>query len=455
MKIKILVTDDDASHRSSVSSLLSRWGYETVEAATGKEALAQFQTNQPDIILLDARMPVMGGFGALAELRKMDKTVPIIMMTAYSEVEEAVSAMRMGAWDYLTKPLNFDKLKISLANAAAGRKPVDEPQDSEKNFISSSPAMRELWQMIQTVAPSEATILISGESGTGKELVAVSTHAASHRRNGPFLAINCGAFTETLLASELFGHVKGAFTGASQNHAGIFQQAKGGTIFLDEVGEMPLSMQVKLLRVIQEREVLPVGGKNPIPLDCRIIAATNRDLGSEVEKGNFRADLYYRLNVVNLLVPPLRERPEDIVELSRHFAFEFAKRNCKNFSGISDQALKALASYEWPGNVRELQNVIERAIILMPAEHIDLRELPDRVKTNCASANNPVLQENNNAQLRTDAMPTLEEVKKRVIRETLERCGNNKTEAARILGITRKTLHAKLNKYALEEKQTE
>jgi len=327
-------------------------------------------------------------------------------------------------------------------------------EQSQRPFplLGASPAMLELERMLVTVAPSEATLLITGESGTGKELAARAAHQFSRRAGGPFVAINCGAFTESLLASELFGYEKGAFTGADKKHDGLFRQACGGTIFLDEVGEMPLSMQVRLLRVIQEREVLRVGGTKPEPIDCRVIAATNRDLAVEVEKGTFREDLYYRLNVVSIAMPPLRERIGDVPILAEHFASRFAKMNGKRFLGISADAVAMLNKWKWPGNVRELENAMERAIILMPGEYIGERELPERMQAARGTAfTKAAFQRFENQRCDVSKQwPTLEAVEKQVILETLKRLDNNKTEAAKALGITRKTLYAKLNKYREE-----
>lgn len=454
------MADDDSRHRSMLCTLLHDWGYGTCEAADGQEAVENSR-EASDIVLLDVRMPRKDGLAALPEIKKMRPEMPIILMTAYSDITAAVEAMRNGAWDYLTKPLDFAKLQITLGNAAKKvcgmRENIQYDTDIEQSqrpfpLLGASPAMLKLERMLVTVAPSEATLLITGESGTGKELAARAAHQFSRRAGGPFVAINCGAFTESLLASELFGYEKGAFTGADKKHDGLFRQACGGTIFLDEVGEMPLSMQVRLLRVIQEREVLRVGGTKPEPIDCRVIAATNRDLAVEVEKGTFREDLYYRLNVVSIAMPPLRERIGDVPILAEHFASRFAKMNDKRFLGISADAVAILNKWKWPGNVRELENAMERAIILMPGEYIGERELPERMQAARGTASPKAafqLFENQRCDV-SKQWPTLEAVEKQVILETLKRLDNNKTEAAKALGITRKTLYAKLNKYREE-----
>lgn len=453
-KPKVLIADDDSRHRDMLRTILNDWGYDSLEAADGIEALEQAEKGA-DMVLLDVRMPRMDGLAALPELKRRCPRLPVILMTAFSDISAAVEAMRDGAWDYLTKPLDFAKLQATLANAAEKAGLASERPDNKSApasgfpLLGNSAAMRELEKMLLTVAPSEATLLITGESGTGKELAARAAHNASRRAGGPFVAINCGAFTESLLASELFGHEKGSFTGADKRHDGLFRQASGGSIFLDEIGEMPLAMQVRLLRVIQEKEVLRVGGLKPEPVDCRVIAATNRDLAAEVAAGRFREDLYYRLNVVSLHMPPLRERNGDVPLLANHFANRFARINDKRFLGITGGAMRHMEAWRWPGNVRELENVMERAIILMPGEYVGERELPARLRENLAGhkrqqAPHTLLDD-------SDSLPTLEEVEKQVILETLKRLGNNKTEAAKALGITRKTLHSKLNKYRLEE----
>ena len=471
-KLSILVADDDAAHRRMLVTLLENWGYAVAAAADGTEAVRLGRERPFDLALLDVRMPVMDGLTALKELHEARPTLPVLMMTAYSDVPAAVTAIKSGAWDYLAKPLDFERLKVSLRNVFAHADLVEENAALSRQLaeggarggiLGQSAPMRELWEMIRTIAPSEATVLVAGESGTGKELAARAVHTLSRRAQGPFVAVNCGALTETLLASELFGHEKGAFTGADRRHEGLFVRARGGTLFLDEIGEMPLPMQVKLLRVLQEREVLSVGGARPEPVDVRVIAATNRDLALETAEGRFREDLYYRLNVVTLTMPPLRDREGDIELLARHFAARFAHANHKRVAGITPQALDLLARYAWPGNVRELENVMERAVILMPGEHIDARELPQRLFPDrlrrgpdvkeagvtrgeaAAEGVAQALPERGDGRL-----PTLEEVEREVILRTLARCGGNKSEAARVLGITRKTLHARLNRYGAE-----
>ena len=445
--LTILVADDDATHREVLRTLLEEWGYAVREAVDGEHAVALCRKQPFDLVLMDVRMPKKSGLEALKEIKVHNPAVPVLIMTAFSEVAAAVEAIKSGAYDYLTKPLDFEKLKVVLRNVFAHVGLIREnatlsrslaATEAQTGMVGRSESMRALWEMVRTIAPTDATVLITGESGTGKELVAKAVHAASRRARGPFVAVNCAALTESLLASELFGHEMGAFTGADKKLEGHFLKADGGTIFLDEIGEMPLSMQVKLLRVIQEREVLSVGGNKAVPVDVRIIAATNRDLAKEVAAGTFRQDLYYRLNVVTLALPPLRERADDIPLLAQHFMARFADKNNKNIKGFTPGAMDRLVRYAWPGNVRELENVIERASILLLGEHISERELPERFAASQGDALTDAL---------TTDCPTLEDVERAVILKTLKRFGGNKTEAAKALGITRKTLHAKLSKY--------
>lgn len=445
--LTILVADDDATHREVLRTLLEEWGYAVREAVDGEHAVALCREQPFDLVLMDVRMPKKSGLEALKEIKVHNPAMPVLIMTAFSDVAAAVEAIKSGAYDYLTKPLDFEKLKVVLRNVFAHVGLIREnatlsrslaATEAQTGMVGRSESMRALWEMVRTIAPTDATVLITGESGTGKELVAKAVHAAGRRARGPFVAVNCAALTESLLASELFGHEKGAFTGADKKHEGHFLKADGGTIFLDEIGEMPLSMQVKLLRVIQEREVLSVGGNKAVPVDVRIIAATNRDLAREVAAGTFREDLYYRLNVVTLALPPLRERADDIPLLAQYFMARFADKNNKKIKGFTPGAMDRLVRYAWPGNVRELENVIERASILLLGEHISERELPERI----APARGDALTD----ALTTDC-PTLEDVERAVILKTLKRFGGNKTEAAKALGITRKTLHAKLSKY--------
>ncbi len=445
-QVTILVVDDEQVHRYMLCSMFKDWGWKCVEADDGKVAVEAVEKYQYDAVLMDVRMARMDGMEAFSRIHAMNPALPVIIMTAYSSVDAAVEAIKHGAYDYLTKPLDFDRLRLTLERAV-DKKEVEEKKrekkktplietTSQSSIIGSSGPMLELLEMISYVAPTEATVLITGESGTGKELVAAELHANSSRSNGPFIRVNCAALAESLLESELFGHEKGAFTGADRERDGKFVQAAGGTLFLDEIGETSHSMQVKMLRVLQEQELQRVGGEETIQTDARIIAATNRDLEEEVRKGNFREDLYYRLNVVTVHVPPLRDRGDDIALLVDFFVKKFAEKNNRKVEGIAPECLQLLSSYKWPGNVRELENAIERGVILMRGEHLTEKSLPL-----------PIQKQNVKSSRSVSQATSLQEVEKQQILKTLEETGGNKSEAARRLGVTRKTLLNKLQKY--------
>ncbi len=454
MQAKILVVDDDAGHLSMLRTVLSGWGYVPEGAMDGAEAVAKIHAKAFDAVLLDVRMAGMGGMEALSRIKDYNPAVPVLIMTAYSSVETAVAALKAGAYDYLTKPLDLDVLRLTLERALDHVRLATENQALRQKLgkdaagpeiIGKSRAMRELLSLVAMVAPTEATVLIAGESGTGKELVARAVHAASPRANGPLVAVNCAALSETLLESELFGHEKGAFTGADRRREGRFMAANKGTIFLDEIGEVAPLIQAKLLRVIQEREIQRLGGDRPMGVDVRILAATNRDLKTEVEQGRFREDLYYRLNVVALTVPPLRDRAEDIPLLAQHFLARFAEKNRKRIKAFTPGAMDHLLRCAWPGNVRELENAVERAVILSVGEYVTERELPlCPVREEC-----PPAAEGAEGLSSLAGMP-LDDVEREVILATLRETGGNKSEAARLLGITRATLHKKLKKYGEE-----
>ncbi|MGV7004389.1 sigma-54-dependent transcriptional regulator [Desulfovibrio sp. QI0442] len=443
--MQLLVVDDDHNHREMLRALLEEWGYAPTGASSGEEALELCRERPFDLILMDVRMGGMSGIEATRAVKAYNPAIPILIMTAYSDVSSAVEALKAGAYDYLTKPLAFDALKLALERAldhASLRHEVRTLRHElaagldARNVIGQSQAMRQVLDLVSAIAPSEATVLVTGESGTGKEVVAKLIHANSNRRSGPYVAVNCAALTETLLESELFGHEKGAFTGAEKRREGRFLAADKGTIFLDEIGEIPLSMQVKLLRVIQERELQRVGGDQTVRVDVRILAATNKDLAREVEEGRFRQDLYYRLNVVALQLPPLRERGEDIPLLAMHFMKLFAERNGKTVKGFTPGAMDRLLKHNWPGNVRELENAVERAVVLLVGEYISERELPPTIGGQEAEVS---------AASRLDfANMTLEEIERMAVMDTLAQVGGNKSEAARRLGINRKTLLSKL-----------
>jgi two-component system response regulator HydG len=445
-KQSILVVDDDAAHRTMLRTLLTGWGYTIVEADDGSTAVQKVHEQAFDLILMDIRMIKVSGLQALSEIKTFNPAIPVIIMTAYSSVESAVEALKKGAYDYLTKPLDFDELRLTMERAMDHTHLREEnrllreslgSQFDTRNIIGRSAAMVGLLETVAQVAASEATILITGESGTGKEMIAGAIHFNSPRKEGPFVRINCAAITETLLESELFGHEKGAFTGAYRRKEGRFVQAHGGSLFLDEISEMSQAMQVKLLRVLQERELTRVGGEDPVQVDVRVIAATNKDLLQDMEAGRFREDLYYRLHVVNLNIPPLRRRREDIPLLAQHFLTRFSEKNRKEFKGFTPQAMDRFLKYDWPGNVRELMNTVERGVVLGRSDYLDVDDVP-------------LLPDE--SRPKKDVSPpqeelSLQEAEKTAVLNALQSTGGNKSEAARRLGITRKTLTAKLKKY--------
>jgi two-component system response regulator HydG len=444
----ILVVDDDRAHRTMLRTLLGGWGYEVEDADDGARAIEKVHARPFDLVLMDVRMAELSGLEALPEIRRFNPAIPIIIMTAYSSVETAVEALKKGAYDYLTKPLDFDELRLVIDRAMDHGRLREENRILKEtlgvgfdtgDIIARSRAMVELLETVALVAPTEATVLITGESGTGKELIAGAIHFNSPRREQPFVRINCAAITETLLESELFGHEKGAFTGADRRREGRFRLAHGGSIFLDEISEMSGAMQAKLLRVLQEKEVQRVGGEAVLKVDVRAIAATNRDLQEGIREGRFREDLYYRLNVVALHVPALRDRREDIPLLAQHFLMTLAEKNRKLIKGFTPQAMDTIVRYDWPGNVRELMNAVERGVILCRGEYISDADLPLPARE--ATPREPDFVKGEN-------MP-LEAVERATILQTLESSSGNKSEAARRLGITRRTLHKKLKKYGM------
>ena len=451
----LLVVDDEASHRLMLRAHLEQAGFDISEAENGETALDMVRDRPPDLMLLDLKMPDISGLEVLERLSAEGIDVPVIIMTAFSSIESALKAGRMGIKHYLTKPLDTDelmlkieeilKLKDMAAIRARKRKELNRKFDFA-DLLGQSAPMLDLKEMLALVAPTEATVLITGESGTGKELVARALHHNSPRRDKPFVAVNCAALAETLLESELFGHEKGSFTGAHQRKAGRFEMADGGTLFLDEVGEVVSTTQAKLLRALEEKAFERVGGTQTLRVDVRVLAATNRDLEEEITAGRFREDLYYRLNVVHVPVPNLRMRgAEDIVELADFLLARSAERNRKDVRGFSPRAMKALPAYHWPGNVRELVNAVERAVILSQGTDIELEHLPlglqswvsgDRKRDSGEEGMSPGL--------------TLKVVEAEYIQRTLEETGGNRTKAAAMLGITRQTLLNKIREYDLD-----
>ena len=450
-KPRILVVDDEESHRIMLRAVLRDEGYEVDEATDGTEAVKAVEQQPFDLILLDIRMTTMDGIEALAEIRKISPLVPVLIMTAYASVKTAVEALKAGAFEYLTKPLDTDELKILMEKALefyhlrtenlALKERLGARFDFSK-IIGRGLKMKEVFETLSLVAPTDATVLILGESGTGKELVANSIHQNSKRASQPFIKVSCAALPETLLESELFGHEKGAFTGAIARREGRFQLAHRGTLFLDEVGEMSPATQTKLLRVLQEKEFEPLGSPRTLKVDVRLVAATNKNLDREVKEGRFREDLFYRLNVVPIFLPPLRERKEDIPALAAHFFALFRDKNKKELRDLSGKALDLLTRYDWPGNIRELENCIERAVIMARGEVIAPADLPPGIQA-LSSAEKEL------AGLALPSGVSLQEVEKTLILKTLEDTGGNRTRAAEILGINRRTLQNKLKDYGI------
>ena len=449
MTHRILVVEDDAAHARMLKTLISDWGYEVVLADDGDTGVEQVTSRSFDIVLLDMKMKRMSGMEALSQILAYNPSLPVVMMTAYSSVDTAVEALKIGAYDYLTKPLDFDRLKLTMERILeriflqSENRQLKERLKSDSlrhNILGKSPAMTALLDTLDMVAPTDANVLVTGESGTGKELVAAALHENSPRKGQPFVRINCAAITPTLLESELFGHARGAFTGAEKKRKGRFLQAHKGSILLDEIGEMSLPMQAKLLRVLQEKEITPVGSDDTIPVDVRVIAATNRDLKTMAEQGTFRQDLFFRLNVVTVTIPPLRERPEDIPELVLHFLTMFSEKNRREIRGVAPDAMDAMIRYAWPGNVRELMNAVERAVVLARTDYITRSDLP------FAQGENGPEPDNDPGAEGLENRP-LARIEKQAILSTLAAAGGNKSETARRLGITRKTLLNKLRQY--------
>jgi DNA-binding NtrC family response regulator len=450
---RVLIVEDDGATRSGLTELVRTWGFLSESAADGDEGLEKVTSFRPSIVVSDLVMPRRTGLELLEALRDIDPAIAVILLTAQGTVESAVEAIRNGAYDYLTKPVDPQRLRILLDKAAERQHALREVKSLRRQLrdkgafggmIGSSPEMRKIYQVIEQAAPTTASVLITGESGTGKELVAQTIHLLSPRGQMPYVPINCAAIPETLLESEIFGHERGAFTGAIERRQGVFELADRGTIFLDEIAEMTPQTQVKLLRVLQERRFRRLGGRVETPVDVRVVAATNQDPLQAVREQKLREDLYYRLNVFSIALPPLRDRKEDLPLLTQAFIGEFAERNGRQVKAISADAMRKLEQYHWPGNVRELRNVIERATILTEGEFIEVKQLP-------ALGVSPVVPTGSGMTLEPGI--TVEEAERRLIVLTLEHTRDNKTRAAEILGISLKTLHNKLNRLGLRKGQ--
>jgi two-component system response regulator HydG len=448
-KPSVLVVDDESGILDTLRILLRNEGFEVATAQGGKAGLEQIRSGAHDIILSDVRMPQVSGLDILNAAREQDPMTPVILMTAQASLQSAISAVNSGAFYYIQKPFSNDELVAILRRACEYRAVRVENKQLKQEIrrrdksavsrpIGKSKRFTDVLKLAEHVAPTDSTVLIQGESGTGKEVIARYVHNLSNRADGPFLSINCGALPENLLESELFGHVKGSFTGAVRDKQGLFAAARGGSFFLDEVGEMPASLQVKLLRVLQEREAIPVGATEAIPVDVRIIAATNRDLEEEIRRGNFRSDLFYRLNVIALNLPALRERRDDLLLLIEALLQNLASENGSEPKALSSEALDAVMVYEWPGNVRELENALEHAVVLSRGPLIEGSALPERITKR---RKEPLVAE------RSYRNPTLEVIERAYIMWVLQAEGGNKTRAAEVLGIDPSTLYRKLSRY--------
>ncbi|HSQ63968.1 MAG TPA: sigma-54 dependent transcriptional regulator [Polyangiaceae bacterium] len=444
---RILIVDDEANARAALSELLHDEGYQTETAADGFKALGKLEEFTPDVVLTDLKMPGLDGIALMEKARAALPGVVFVVMTAFGTISSAVAAVKKGAENYLTKPLEYEALSAVIERAMEKARLVQEAQalrdklrdrNAFHHIVTNDPKMQELLQLIAQVGPSRASVLITGESGTGKELIAEAIHAASPRANKPLVRLHCAALAEGLLESELFGHERGAFTGAVARREGRFKQADGGTLFLDEIGEIPIGTQVKLLRALQEKSFERVGGNETLKVDVRVIAATNRDLRAEIRKGTFREDLFYRLNVVPVELPPLRERKRDVPLLASFFLRRYAVENGREIDSLSDAVLEIFAAYSWPGNVRELENVIERAVVLCDGRSIERRHLPSAMLDGAGGGGGP------------PAIPgtTIYDIERYAILKTLEACGGSTSKAAMILGVSTRKVQYKLHEYS-------
>ncbi|UCE02436.1 MAG: sigma-54-dependent Fis family transcriptional regulator [Candidatus Latescibacterota bacterium] len=450
---KILIVDDEQSMCQYLTIMLQKEGYDVTAVQRGVDALREAKSRRFDLVITDVKMREMDGIQVLSGLKAISPDLPVVIMTAYASQKSAIDAVNKGAFHYLIKHAKNDEIKMVVRNAIEMRRmkremtPPSRPQGRKENsdpkmIIGKGPAMQRVFHLVEKVAATDSTILIHGESGTGKELIARAIHFRSTRAGGPFVSINCGALPESLLESELFGHVKGSFTGAIRDKEGLFKVATGGSFLLDEIGETSPAIQVKLLRVLQEKEIIPVGGTSPIKIDVRVIAATNRDLEEEVDEGRFRPDLYYRLNVIPVRLPPLRERREDIPLLVYHFLRKCRPEHPDVTQAIAQDALQAMVDYDWPGNVRELENIVERSVILQSGDVLEVGDLPDIVRQR-KSASRAKLFEGTNV--------TLEELEKEYLVTVLNETGWQKKKASSILGINASTLYRKIQRYGLDK----
>lgn len=454
-KLKILVVDDEENLRHWLKIILTDANYDVDEAGNGEQALKKFEDNAYDFVLCDIRMPKMDGQELLREMRRRQIPATVIMMSAYGTEDTALEAMKMGAYDYISKPFRQDEILMTLRKAEERERLVRENRILRRqaikefgfhNIVTRNPRIQEILQTILKIADYKTTVLISGESGTGKELVARAIHSASSRKDMPFVAVNCGAIPENLLESELFGHIRGAFTDATYTKKGLFEEADGGTILLDEIGELPQLLQVKLLRVLQEEEIRRVGDTKPIPINVRVIAATIRDLSEEVKANRFRPDLFYRLNVLNIHIPPLRERKEDIPILVNHFIEKFAPKFNKQIKGVSKTAMEVLLNNEWTGNVRELENAMERAIAMAEGDFIQLGDLPPYLTEKANTHPGIFIPQQELSIKRVTA-----QMEQELIKRALERTGGNRTRAAKLLEISHRALIYKIKEYGLDK----
>jgi len=460
LRATVLVVDDEKSILDLAQASLSKAGHDVKCEMTMADALRQVRSSDIDVVLTDLRIGEESGLELCEQAIALRPDIPVVVMTGYTTIDAAIGALRAGAYDFITKPLEPEALNAAVRRAGQHRELTQEVKRLRRQvegpitdfgMVGRSPAMRRVFDLIDRIGDSDATVLITGESGTGKELVAKALHKQS-RRDGPFIAINCAAMPATLLESELFGHVRGAFTDAKRSRDGLFVEASGGTLFLDEIGEMDMEMQPKLLRALQERKARPVGSGQERAFDTRIVAATNRDLEEEVSKGAFREDLFYRINVVGISLPPLRARGHDVLRLSQLFVEQFAKNTGRDVKGISQPAAERLLEYDWPGNVRELENCVERAVTLARFEELTVEDLPERIRK--FQSSRVIIDTQDPSE-----MPTLETLERRYVHRVLKVVGGNKTQAAKVLGVDRRTLYRKLERWEqadqseLEEKR--